>query len=175
MSHAGHVDRVNLNRVELLTPEACHSTKPSRIIVGVRDPKNLVHLQKVLPEIDPDKTDVIVLTAKVAKGYQLEGDMTQPLPEEEALFTHVIAVAEKVGRSVTVLSVPTNDPYYALARAAYDLKAEALILGKSGKYSPEVQMEEIAVAWGAVTPADEEERHLHIRIIWEETELKEDL
>lgn len=171
----GHIDQVNLNRVELLTPEACHTTKPKRVIVGVRDPRNLVHLQKLLETIDPEETDVIVFTARVAKGLHLEGIVTHPLPEEEELFTKIIAVAEKVGRTVTVLSIPTNDPYYAMARAAYDLKAQELVLGRSGKYSPGVQMEEIAVAWGAVTPSDEAERRLRIRIIWPGSEFKEDI
>ena len=175
LNHTGHIDRVNLNRVNFLTPEACHSTKPKRIVVAMRGPKILTHLQKVLEEINPDDTDVIVLTSKVVKGYQLEGDLSQSLPEEEELFTQVIAIAEKVGRTVTLLSVPTNDPYYAMARVAYDLRAQELVLGKSEKFSPEVQMEEIAVAWGAVTPPDEEERPLRIRIIWDGTELKEDL
>ena len=173
--HGVHVDRVNLNRVELLTPEACHSTKARRIIVAVRDPRNLTHLQRILGEINPDETDVIVFTAKVAKGFHLAGDISQPLPEEEELFTKIIAVAEKAGRTVTLLSIPTNDAYYAMARAAYDLKAHELILGKSGKYAPDVQMEEIAVAWGAVTPSDEEERHLRIRILWDGGEFKEDI
>lgn len=175
--HAGHIDRVNLSRMGLLTPEACEITKQKKTIVAVRDPKNLIHLQKILEEIDPEETDVIVMTSKVAKGLHLEGDLTEPMPEEEELFTHVIAVAEKIGRSVILMSVPTNDPYYAMVRTAYDLKAQELILGKSGKYSPEVQMEEIAVAWGAVSPADEDEaeRHLRIRIIWKGAELKEDL
>ncbi len=174
--HKGHVDQVNLNQVELLTPEACHCSKPKRMVVAVRSPHNLSHLQKALEEMDPENTDVVVLTSKVGKGYHLEGDLTQMMPEEEKLFTRIIAIAEKVGRSVTLLSVPTNDPYYAMARVAYDLKAQELVLGKSEKFSPEVQMEEIAVAWGAVTPPDEEERHnLRIRIIWDSAELKEDL
>lgn len=170
-----HVDRVNLNRVELLTAEACHTTKSDRIVVAVRDPKNLVHLQKVLEKIDPDQTDVVVFTTKVAKGLHLEGDLTQPLPDEEKLFTQVIAVAEKVGRHVTLLSVPSNDPFYAMARVAYDLKARELVLGKSAKFSPDVQMEEMAVAWGSVTPPDEEVSPLRIRILWEGGELKEEL
>ncbi len=170
--HIGHVDRVNLNQMELLTPEACRCNKPKRIVVAIRGPRVLIHLEKILHEIDPDDTDVIVLTSKVAKGYQLEGDVSQPLPEEEELFTHIIAIAEKVGRSVTLLSVPTNDPYYIMARTAYDLKAQELVLGKSEKFSPELQMEEIAVAWGSV---NEESRPLKIRIIWDGMELKEDL
>ncbi len=172
LHHQGHVDRVNLNQVELLTPDACRFTKSKRVIVAVRGPKNLVHLQKKLEEIDPEETDVVVLTSKVGKGYELEGNMTESLPGEEELFTRVISIAEKVGRSVTLLSVPTNDPYYVMARVAYDLKAQELVVGKSEKFSPEIQAEEIAMAWGAVNDAD---RHLRIRIIWEGAEFKEEL
>ena len=170
--HQGHVDRVNLNQVDLLTPDACRCTKAKRMIVAVRGPKNLIHLQKSLEEIDPEETDVVVLTSKVGQGYGLEIDPADPIPTEEELFTRVIAIAEKVGRYVTLLSVPTNDPYYVMARVAYDLKAQELILGKSEKFSPEVQMEEIAVAWGSV---NEDQNPLRIRIIWDGLELKEDL
>jgi hypothetical protein len=169
-----HIDRVNLNEMELLTPEACHCSKPTRVVVAIRSPNNLVHLEKALGEIDPETTDVIVLTSKVAQGLQLEGSFENPQPQDEQLFTRVIATAEKVGRPVILLSVPTNDPYYVMARVAFDLKAQQLVLGKSLKFSPEVQMEEIAVAWGSVTPSDEV-RPLRIRIIGEEKEYKEDL
>ena len=101
------------------------------------------------------------------------GDLSQPMPEEEELFTRVIAVAEKVGCAVTLLSVPTNDPFYVMTRVAYDLKAQELVIGKSEKFSPEVQMEELAVAWGSVTPPDEQAQPLQIRIMWDGKELKE--
>ena len=169
-----HIDRVNLNEMELLAPETCHISKPNRIIVAIRSPNNLVHLEKALTEIDPETTDVIVLTSKVAQGLQLEGSFEDPQPQDEQLFTRVIAIAEKIGRPVILLSVPTNDPYYVMARVAFDLKAQQLVLGKSLKFSPEVQMEEIAVAWGSVTPSDEV-RPLRIRIIGGEREYKEDL
>ncbi|HNX68282.1 MAG TPA: APC family permease [Candidatus Omnitrophota bacterium] len=169
-----HIDRVNLNEMELLTPEACRCTKPKRIIVAVHSPKRLIHLERVLAEADPETTDVIGLTSKVGTGLFLEGKLDKPSPQEEELFTQVIATAEKVGRSVILLSVPTNDPYYVMARAAFDLKAQQLVVGKSEKFSPEVQMEEIAVAWGSVTPADEV-RPLHVRVIWKDREYHEDI
>lgn len=169
-----HIDRVNLNEMDLLTPEACHCTKPNRVIIAVHSPKRLDHLGRVLAEIDPETTDVIALTSKVAKGLHLEGDLGKPFPQEEELFTRVIAVAEKIGRPVILVSVPTNDPYYVMARVAFDLRAQQLIMGKSERFSPEVQMEEIAVAWGSVTPSDEI-RPLHVRIIWNDREYKEDI
>lgn len=168
------IDRVNLNEMEWLTPEACRCSKPNRTVIAVHSPRRLIHLERVLAEIDPETTDVIVLTSKVGKGFQLEGDLSKPKPQEEELFTRVIAIAEKVGRPVILLSVPTNDPYYVMARVAFDLKAQQLVMGKSEKFSPGVQMEEIAVAWGSVTPSDEI-RPLCVRIIWKDRELKEEL
>lgn len=169
-----HIDRVNLNEMELLTPETCRISKPHRVVVAIRSPNNLVHLEKVLGEIDPETTDVIALTSKVAKGLQLEGTFENPEPQDEQVFTRVIAAAEKIGRPVILLSVPTNDAYYVMARVAFDLKAQQLVLGKSLKFSPEVQMEEIAIAWGSVTPSDEI-RPLRVRIVWDGKEYKEDL
>ena len=110
------------------------------------------------------------MSSKVATGLQLEGDLMQSTDEEDVLFTNIITVAENVGHSVTPLLVPSNDPFYAMARVAYDLNVGQLVMGKSEKYSPEIQMEQIAVAWGAVRPA--EGRSLTIRIIWEGMEVK---
>jgi len=173
MQHGGHTDRVNLNRLDVLNPKDCGCTKPRRILVAVRDPNNLTHLGKALSEIDEETTDVVVMTSKVATGLYLEGDLTQTTKEEEKLFTKIIAEAEKIGHSVIPLYVPSNDPFYAMARVAFDLEAEELVVGRSGKFDPEIQMEQIALAWGAVRPMSG--RPLRIRIIWEGAEFKEDV
>ncbi len=173
LSGDGHIDKVNLGRLDVLRPEDCGLEKSRRIVVAVRDPNNLAHLKKVLHETDPDGTDVVVMSSKVATGLQLEGDLTASTPEEDILFTQIISVAESVGHSVTPLLVPSNDPFYAMARVAYDLGAQELVMGKSAKYSPEVQMEQFAVAWGAVRPTHG--HPLRIRIIWDGSEYKEDI
>ncbi len=172
-AHEGHVDRVNLTRLDVLNPKDCGCTKPQRIVVAVRDPHNLVHLTKVLSEIDDETTDVLVMTSKVATGLQLEGDLSSQTKEEEMLFTKIISVAEKIGRTVIPLFVPSNDPFYAMARVAYDLEAQELVVGRSGKAHPDIQMEHIALAWGSVRPAGG--HPLRIRIIWDNTEFKEDV
>jgi amino acid transporter len=171
--HDGHIDKVNLRRVDVLTAEDCSVTKQKRELVAVRDPHNLIHLKKLLHEVDPESTDVLVMCSKVAKGLQLEGNLTESTPDEDLLFTQIIAVAEKVGRTVVPMLVPSNDPFYAMARVAYDMRAQELIVGKSEKYPPEIQMEKIAIAWGAVRPRDG--HPLRIRIVWDTSEYKEDL
>ncbi|MBI3291390.1 MAG: APC family permease [Elusimicrobia bacterium] len=173
LTEDGHIDKVNLDRVEVLTPKDCACTKPYRVVVAVRDPNNVTHLKRVLEEIDPDRTDVLVMSSKIAKGFHLEGSLPESTAEEEILFTQIIAVAEKVGHTVIPLLVSSNDPFYAMARVAYDLNAQELVVGKSGKYPPDIQMEHIAVAWGAVRPP--QGRPLRIRIIWDGSEYKEDL
>jgi hypothetical protein len=167
------VDPVNLTRVETLTPETCGSEKPHRIVVAVRDPKNLAHLRKVLEEIDPEDTDVVVMSSKVSKSYQLEGDVAKPTEEEEVLFTQIIATAEKAGHGVIPLLVPSNDPYHAMAQAAHDLNARELVVGKSAKTLPEIQMEQIALAWGSIRRP--EGQRLQIRILWDGAEFKEEI
>ncbi len=173
LHHGGHIDRVNLNRLDVLNPKDCGCEKPRRILVAVRDPNNLSHLAKALSEIDEETTDVVVMTSKVATGLHLEGDLSQTSKDEEVLFTKIITEAEKIGHPVIPLYVPSNDPFYAMARVAYDLEAEELVVGRSGKYDPEIQMEHIALAWGAVRP--KEGRALRIRIIWDGSEFKEDV
>lgn len=174
LTEHGHVDPVNMTRVDALTPEACGVSKPNRFVVAVRDPGNLVHLKRVLKELHPhDDVDAIVMTTKVAKSYQLEGDISKPTEDEEVLFTQIIAVAEKAGHSVIPLLVPSNDPFHAMAQTVYDLGANELIVGKSGKFSPEIQMEHIAIAWGKVRPSSG--APLRIRIIWDTSEYKEDI
>ncbi len=168
-----HVDKVNLNEIQGLSAEAVGSEKPRRIVVAVRDSSNLVHLKRVLEEVDWRTTDVIVLTTKVAKGLALEGELGTPTPDEEELFTRVIAVAEKIGHSVIPLIVPSNNPFYAMARVARDLQAEELVVGKSGKFTPELQMENLAMSWGSLSPM--EGQSLRIRILWPGSEFKEEI
>ncbi len=173
LTEHGYVDKVNLDQVETLTAEACGATKPNRILVAVRNPRNMVQLQHVLRKTNSDTTDVLVLTSKVGRGYLLEGDLTQTTQEEEVLFTQIISVAEKEGHTVIPLMVASNDPFYAMAKVAYDLDIQELVVGKSEKDSLDIQMERIALAWGAVRSASG--RSLLIRIIWAGSEFKEEI
>lgn len=172
-AHRGHIDRVNLTQMDTLNPKDCGCSKPRRIIIAVRDPHNLAHIGKVLSKMNQTSTDVVVMTSKIATGLHLEGNLSELSPEDEILFTKIISEAEKIGCPVIPIYVPSNDPYYAMARVACDLEAEELVVGKSGKYSPEIQMENIALAWDAVR--GKSRRPLKIRIIWAGSEFKEDL
>jgi amino acid transporter len=87
--------------------------KPRRILVPVRNPNNLVHLKQVLETADDETTDIIVLAAKISKGIQLEGETGEITPEDKDLFTSVVLLAEKYGKTVKPMLVFSNDPFHS--------------------------------------------------------------
>jgi amino acid transporter len=157
-------EKVNLALEENLNPEICRLIKSRRILVTARDPRNLYHVNKVLEEFDPDTTDCIVMTAKVAKPYEAEGDFNQLYPEEQSLLTHIVNLAEKAGKKVIPILVPASDPYFAIGKVAHDLAVEEVVMGLSGKMSVEQQMENFAISWGSIF--DPNEKGVKLRAIW---------
>jgi nucleotide-binding universal stress UspA family protein len=62
-------------------------------------------------------------------------------------MTAVVDRAEKAGKEVHPLIVPTNNPLHAVLKTAKDLQANELILGASNKYTAEEQLEQLAFYW----------------------------
>ena len=56
-----------------------------------------------------------------------------------------------VGKQVYPVVLPTNNPLYAIATAARDLKATEVVLGVSAELHAEMQLEQFALAWGSAT------------------------
>jgi hypothetical protein len=62
-------------------------------------------------------------------------------------MTAVVERAEKAGKQVKPLIVPTNNPLHAILNTAKDLQAHELIMGASNKYTADEQLEQIAFYW----------------------------
>jgi nucleotide-binding universal stress UspA family protein len=62
-------------------------------------------------------------------------------------MTAVVQRAERAGKQVKPLIVPTNNPLHAVLNTAKDLQAHELIVGASNKYTADEQMEQIAFYW----------------------------
>ncbi len=120
--------------------------KPYHKLVAIRSPQNLFMLEKALAETDPESTEVIVMTAKV---MPLDGgqDADHLDNYDQHLMTAVVERAEKAGKKVTPLIVPTNNPLHALLKTAQDLKAEELVVGASNKFTAEEQLDQMAFYW----------------------------
>jgi hypothetical protein len=172
-----HLEQFNERASDAISVEAMGLSHPNPIVVAARGPRSLPVLQKVLMETDTDKRDIVVVTCKVLAA------MTLGITEQERsisdldreLLTQIVTVAEKVGKQVHPLVLPTNNPLYAICTAARDLRATEVVLGVSEKIHADDQLEEFALAWGAATgemAPGESVPKLTVRIMGPQVEMK---
>jgi len=172
-AHMKVIEHFNLEDEAQITPEAIGSELPDRVMVAVRDPNNLNHLIKVINENDTDKTDVIVMIARVFRDkmntevhFELEGD-------ELHLFSEVVNVAEKIGKPVIPIVVPTNNAFFSIMNVAHSLGVREVVIGLSAKFKFDIQLQQLALMWGSVH--SDEETHIKVRIITGNSEYNIDL
>src|SRR5262249_1349752 len=128
-----HLDQFNQEVAEEVSPAALGLTRPYRKLVAIRSPHNLFMLEKALAETDPHTTDVVVMPAKVSPPGEAPGPATDLGPYEQELMTAVVQRAERAGKEVRPLILPTNNPLYAVVRTARDLGAQEVVVGASNK------------------------------------------
>ncbi len=156
-----HLEQFNEQAAPAVTREALGLTKAHVKLVAVRSAQALAMLDKALQETDPDTTAIVVIYTK----------LTAPLPNgipappmnahERQLLTAVVERAERAGKEVRPLLVPTNNPLHAILTAAKDLRADEVflgasrdlhvadvMLGMSAAYRPRGQRRRIEDAWG---------------------------
>ncbi|MBI4211881.1 MAG: amino acid permease [Deltaproteobacteria bacterium] len=172
-----HVEQVNLRFEGEVTAEACGCIHERRVLVAVRDPLHLYQLRKTLEREDPAKTDVIVLTIdrhSVSQEGKLAFEKKHEIhSEDQVLLTNVVSVAEKYGAHVIPIVVPAPDPIFAVAKVAYELGIQEIVLGRSEATVPEVQLERLAFCWGFL--AADTHRKVVVRIVWPQHELRYEL
>ncbi len=148
--HGEHREKFNLRSAADLAIVKDEIEKPSRVLVAVRDPGNLYHLNKTLEAHDSETTDLVVFTSRIRKGLGLVEENVAMDAEEERLFTKVIEAAEKHGKTVTPMLVVSNEPFYAISQAAQAVGATEVVFGVSAKLSTDAQLERLAMTWGSM-------------------------
>jgi amino acid transporter len=127
------------------------NVRPGNTLCLVRDYNNLAHLVKALEWIDTAKNDLVVLTVHITKGphagYEDIREEHVFTKYEELLFTRVVAVAEKAGKHVSLLVVPSSNFYEAAVRTAAQLESTDVIAGSSQLITSEQQAERVSAAW----------------------------
>lgn len=168
-----HLEQFNVETSQEVTSDALGlDHKPYTKLVAIRSPHNLFMLEKALAETDPETTGVVVMTAKVLP----QGDEEVPKDldyYDQQLMTAVVDKAEKAGKQVKPLIVPTNNPLHAILRLAQELKAQEVILGASNKYAADEHMEQIALYWMNLNRG--EEAPLTIRLLSRDRDINLDL
>jgi hypothetical protein len=142
-----HLEQFNEQMMEEVTPESLGLTKRYRKLVAIRSPNNLFMLDRALADTDPETTGVVVLAAKVLQPGAAQPEKLQLDVYEQELLSEVVRRAERVGKEVKPLVVPTNNPLHAILRVAMDLQAHELIMGASNRYTADEQIEQIAFYW----------------------------
>jgi amino acid transporter len=143
-------EKFNLRQADDLKIVRDEIDKPNRLLVAVRDPSNLYHLNKVLETLDDDTTDLVVFTSRIRQGLGLVDETITMDNDEQKLFSRVLEQAEKSGKTVTPMLVVSNEPFYAITQAAQAVGATEVVFGVSAKLSTDAQLERLAMTWGSL-------------------------
>jgi hypothetical protein len=123
--------------------------RPGSVLVAVRDYKRMTHLENVLRKTNTKKHDIAVMTVRSMAGtgeFELAQDQLFTDYETE-LFTRVVSVAEKEGKHVELLVVPSSNPFDAMVQTAANLQASRLVTGVSARMTSEELARLVGQAW----------------------------
>jgi amino acid transporter len=172
-----HLEQFNQRNSAEVTIESVGLTHANPILIAARGPRSLPMLEHVLHETNTEKRDIVVVTCKVLppRTVGVTDQETEIDDGDRELLTRIVTVAERVGKQIFPVVLPTNNPLYAIATTARDLNAGEVVLGVSEKMHAETQLEQFALAWGSAT-ADPQFRHisdlLTVRIVGPQVEMK---
>jgi uncharacterized membrane protein len=127
--------------------------RPGNVLVTVRDYNTLTHLRWILERTDTADTDVVVLSARMTGPGSAEYDLsTEQIfsDYEQKLFTNTVSIAEKVGKTVSLMVIPARDVFSAIVQTANNLESSAIVAGLSSKMSAEEQAFRLGQAWEAM-------------------------
>jgi amino acid transporter len=149
-----HLQKHGLEEFNLdLQPEVESSSlkaRPGAILVAVRDVNNLSHLRSVLAKTNMRRHDIVVMTVRQitagAGEYQLAQNQLFTDYERE-LFSKVVETAEKEGKTVELLVVPSVDPFEAIVSTAQRLQASRVVTGGSLRMETAELAQRIGQAW----------------------------
>jgi amino acid transporter len=142
------LENFNLDDQAQISATNLHA-RPGSVLVAVRG-NNLEHLLRTLQKTNLRRHDIVVMTVRPLSTGAGEYDLTtdQIFSEyEQELFSNVVTMAEKQGKSVELLVVPAVDPFDAMVQTAANLKASKLVTGVSEKMASEELARRIGLAW----------------------------
>ena len=108
------------------------------------------HLLSVLEKTNLRRHDIVVMTVRPVSTGAGEYDLADHQlfsDYERELFTRVVSMAEKEGKTVDLLVVPGVDPFDAMVQTAAKLKASRLVTGVSARMDSDELARRIGLAW----------------------------
>jgi amino acid transporter len=152
--HRADLEKFNLDHQPQASVETLHA-REGCVLVAVRDNSRMLHLERVLEKTNLRRQDIVVMTVRQlssgAGEYDLREDQIFAGYEQE-LFSRVVSLAEKQGKSVELLVVPAVNPFDAMVQTAANLKASRLVTGVSARMASEELAQRIGLAWERLPP-----------------------
>ncbi len=145
-----HLEQFRLDENREITAERI-AVRPGNILVAVRNPSHLEHLEKVLAKTDTRKIDIVALSVhlvtQAASGeHELEAEQIFSNAETQ-VFTKAVTLAEKAGKHIELLTVASTNPWVAMVQTAQNLQSSRLVTGLSPRLSPAEQGKQVGEAW----------------------------
>ena len=145
------LEQFNLDvRPDITTGGGAIHARPGCILVAVRDYSRMSHFQSVLQKTNLRRHDIVVMTVRGVTTGAGEYDLADNqlfTDYERELFTGVVEMAEKEGKTVDLLVVPAVNPFDAMVQTAAKLQASRLVTGVSARMASEELARRIGQAW----------------------------
>lgn len=168
------MDQFRLNTAEAISDETV-AVREGNTICLVRDYNTLNHLRKALELTHTGKRDLVVMTVHLMRGpdtgYEDIAEDRLFSRYEQYLFSKVVALAEKAGKTVHLLVVPSSDIFQAIVMTAAQLRSADIIAGSSSVITPEQQAKSLGEAWERL-PNKPQER-IRFRVISPNEEIRD--
>jgi len=143
------MEQFNLEIQPEIAPSTVHA-RPACILVSVRDYTKMEHLHSTLQKTNLRRHDIVVVTVRGVSTGAAEYDLGENqlfTDYEKELFTRVVAMAEREGKTVDLLVVPGLNPFDAMVQTAAKLQASRLVTGVSAKMDSAELASQIGRAW----------------------------
>src|SRR5206468_1610918 len=145
------LEQFNLDvQPEITVGSGAIHARPGCILVAVRDYNRMTHFQNVLQKTNLRRHGIVVMTVRGVSAGAGEYDLAENqlfTDYERELFTRVVAMAEKEGKTVDLLVVPAVNPFDAMVQTAAKLRASRLVTGVSARMASEELARRIGSAW----------------------------
>ena len=147
------LDLFNVEPGEALTPAGL-GVRPGNVLVMIRNNNTLDNLSAVLNRVHPRERDVVVLHLRLlgragSGEHELSADDLFSVNEQQ-LFTHALALAEKKGKSIHLAVAPATQKWDGILRAAQSLQSTTIALGMSSWRAVPDEARIAGLAWEAL-------------------------
>jgi len=163
---ASKLDQFQLQHSETVDLQSV-GARPGNILVAARDYNTLSHLERILEKTNVDEQDIVVLTTRLITGpvggERDLSDETLFTEYEQRLFTRVVSLAEKHGKTVELVIVPATNIFDAVAQTALRLDSSVVVAGMSSKMTVQDQARELGRAWERL--AEKPRRQVAFKVI----------